>query len=203
MRDRLLAGVAQLAVVRVVRSRRSSVSVEMAAVAIPFFMLLLGSFEVSYDAYIQSAMNFAVSEGSRQIWLGNAQGSMSSTNFVTNYVCPNVGFMVDCSLITMRVQPIRPITSNDFWQFMNSFSPKLPSYSTGTGRSATLTTSTWAVCTGGPGEAVLVEGVYTGPTFVGGFIPTFVVNTASGLVHPTYAAQGFVNQTTFTATGAC
>jgi len=176
----------------------------MAAVAIPFFMLLLGSFEVSFDAFMQSAMNYAVSEGSRQIWIGKAQGSMSSTNFVTNYVCPAIGFMVDCSLITMRVQPIRPITSNDFWQFMTNASPgPLPYYSTGTGRSATLTTNTWAVCTGGPGEAILVEAVYAGPTFVGGFIPSFVVNTASGLVHPTYAAQGFVNQTTFTATAAC
>jgi Flp pilus assembly protein TadG len=198
-----MASVARLAIVRLARSRRSSVSVEMAAVAIPFFMLLLGSFEVSFDAFMQSAMNYAVSEGSRQIWLGNAQGSMSSANFVTNFVCPTIGFMVDCSLITMRVQPIRPITSNDFWQFMNSFSPALPSYSTGTGRSATLTTSSWTVCTGGPGEAVLVEAVYAGPTFVGGFIPAFVVNTANGLVHPTYAAQGFINQTTFTATGAC
>jgi Flp pilus assembly protein TadG len=203
-RSGLLASVAQLGIVRLARTRRSAVSVEMAAVAIPFFLLLLGSFEVSYDAYMQSAMNYAVSEGSREIWLGHAQGSMSSLNFVTTYVCPKVNFMVDCSLLTMRVQPIRPITTNDFWQFMTNASPgPLPYYSTGTGRAASLTTNTWAVCTGGPGEALLVEAVYAGPTFVGGFIPTFVVNTASGLVHPTYAAQGFVNQTTFTATGAC
>jgi len=176
----------------------------MAAVAIPFCMLMLGAFEVSYDSYMQSAMNFAVSEGSRQIWIGNAQGPMSSTNFVTNFVCPSVGFMIDCTLITMRVSPVRPVTSNDFWQFMKNASPgPLPYYSTGTGRSASLTTNTWSVCTGGPGEGVLVEAVYAGPTFVGGFIPNFVVNTASGLVHPTYAAQGFVNQTNFTTTSVC
>jgi Flp pilus assembly protein TadG len=203
-RGDLLASVAQLAIVRLARSKRSSVSVEMAAVAIPFFMLMLGSFEVSYDSYMQSAMNFAVSEGARQIWLGKAQGSMSSANFVNGFVCPAVGFMVDCSLLTMRVQPVRPVTSNDFWQFMTNASPgPLPYYSTGTGRSATLTTATWAVCTGAPGEGVLVEAVYAGPTFVGGFIPSFVVNTASGLVHPTYAAQGFVSQTNFTTTATC
>jgi Flp pilus assembly protein TadG len=202
----LLAGVARLGILRLARTRRSAVSVEIAAVAIPFFMLLLGSFEVSYDAFVQSAMNYAVSEAARDIWIGNAQGNMTSPAFVTNFVCPKVGFMLDCSLITMRVTPIRPITSNDFWQTMTTppVGPgPLPYYSTGTGRSATLTTNSWSVCTGGPGEAVLVEGVYAGPTFVGGFIPSMVVNTASGLVHPTYAAQGFINQTTFIATAAC
>jgi Flp pilus assembly protein TadG len=201
VRDRLLASVARLAVVRLARTRRSAVSVEMAAVAIPFCIMLLGSFEVSYDAFMQSALNYAVNEASRQIWIGNAQGSMSSTSFVTSYVCPAVNFMIDCSLLTMRVQPVRPITTTDFYVFMTA--NHLPSYSTGTGRSATLTTSTWAVCTGGPGEAVLVEAVYAGPTFVGGFIPSFIVGTASGLVHPTYAANAFVTQTTYTTTSVC
>ena len=55
---------------------------------------------------MQSAMNMAVNEASRQIWIGNAQGSISSPSFVKTYVCPAVGFMVDCSLITMRAQPV-------------------------------------------------------------------------------------------------
>jgi Flp pilus assembly protein TadG len=200
-RSRLLASAARLAIVRLARTRRSAVSVEMAAVAIPFCMLMLGSFEVSYDAFMQSAMNMAVNEASRQIWVGNAQGNMSSLSFVTNYVCPAVGFLVDCSLLTMRVQPVRPITTTDFYAFMTA--NHLPSYSTGSGPSATLTTSTWSVCTGGPGEAVLVEAVYAGPTFVGGFIPSFVVGTASGLVHPTYAANAVIIQNTITTTAVC
>jgi Flp pilus assembly protein TadG len=201
-----MAGVARLGrapggVMQLLRTRRSAVSVEMAAVAIPFFMLLLGSFEVSYDSFVQSALNLAVNEASREIWIGKAQGTMTSASFVTNFVCPSVSFMLDCSLITMRVQPIRPITTTDFYGFMTA--NHLPSYQTGSGRTGSLTTSTWAVCTGGPGDAVLVEAVYAGPTFVGGFIPAFVVGTASGLVHPTYAANGFINQTTYTTTSVC
>ncbi|MEJ0047721.1 MAG: hypothetical protein WDN04_17535 [Rhodospirillales bacterium] len=126
---------------------------------------------------------------------------MSSSSFVSNFICPSVSFMLDCSLLTVRVQPIRPTTTNDFYLFMTS--NHLPSYSTGSGRTGSLTTGTWSVCTGGPGDAVLVEAVYSGPTFVGGFIPAFVVNTAAGLVHPTYAANGFINQTTFTTTSVC
>jgi hypothetical protein len=185
------------------RCRRSSVTLQLSIIAIPFFLLALGAMEVSYDLYIQAALNFAVSEATRQIWTGTAQGSLSSTSFVNSYVCPTLGGMVDCSLITMRVRPVRPFSSTDFWGFMNLYS--LPNYQTGSGKSGTLSIGdgTWTVCTGDPGDAVLVEAVYTGPTFVGGFVPTFVVTYGGALVHPTYASSAFVNQTGFTSTAGC
>src|ERR1700679_4246312 len=52
------------------RTRRSAVAMEMAAVALPFCMLLLGTFEVAFDLYVQSAMNLAMGEAARAVWIG-------------------------------------------------------------------------------------------------------------------------------------
>ncbi len=183
------------------RTRRSVVSVEIGFIALPFLMLLLGMMEVSYDMYVQSAMNLAAAQSMRLIWTGQVQGPISSTSFVTNNLCPIMSGLIDCNLVTVRAQKIAGFPTTDFWTFMTS--NHLPNYQTGSGSTGSLNTAGWAVCTGGPGAAVLFEIVYAGPTFVGGLLPVWSVNNAGTRVHPTYAAAGFVNQAGFTVTATC
>lgn len=185
-----------------VRERRSTVALQLSIIAVPFFLLLLGSMEISYDMYVQAAMNMAVTTGMRAIWTGTAQGPIASTDFVTNYICPKMGGMIDCSLISIRGTKLASFATTDFYAYMKNNS--LPSYQVGTGTSGSLTTNSWTtVCTGGPGAAVLLEIVYAGPTFLGGLVPAWAVTSGGGLVHPTYASAAWVNQTGFTVTTVC
>jgi Flp pilus assembly protein TadG len=172
------------------RTRRSAVAMEMAMVALPFCLMLLGTFEVTFDLYVQSAMNLAVSQAARNVWIGAVQGPMTSASFVTQAVCPTLGSLLSCTGVIANVHPISQ--TSDFWN-----TPP-PPYTDG----SNLTVGTWTVCTGGPGQFVLVQLVYAGPTFVGLFIPTFTLNYSGVPVHPTYTSAAFVNQP-FTATSTC
>jgi len=174
------------------RTKRSAVSLELAIAALPFFLLFLGTMEISYDLYVQSAMNYIVNQTALQIFEGNAQehdGTTGGSAFVSTYVCPLAAALLECTKIQMNIHPV-PATSSDFYNYMQG----LPSYVTGSGPGATLNTNNWSVCTGGPSVPVMLQAVYPGPTFIGAFIPDFVVTYAGGLVHPTYATQAFVNQ---------
>jgi Flp pilus assembly protein TadG len=182
------------------RTKRSAVALELAIAALPFFLLFLGTMEISYDLYVQSAMNYIADQVALQIYEGNAQQhdpSAGGAAFVSTYVCPIANALLECNKIQMNIQPV-PVNT-DFWNYMKNVAPP---YVTGSGPSATLATSTWNVCTGGPNTPVLLQAVYAGPTFIGAFIPDFVVTWGGGLIHPTYATQAFVNQG-FPATAAC
>jgi Flp pilus assembly protein TadG len=172
------------------RTRRSAVAMEMAAVALPFFMLLLGTFEVAFDLYVQSALNLAADAAARNIWTGKVQGAMTSDGFVTAAVCPTIGSLLNCSAVHANVHPISFAT--DFW-----FYTAQP-YTDGTN----LTVDSWTVCTGQPGSYVLMQLAYAGPTFVGLLIPSFTLKYNSILVHATYTSVALVNQN-FTATSTC
>jgi Flp pilus assembly protein TadG len=182
------------------RTKRSAVSLELAIAALPFFLLFLGTMEISYDLYVQSAMNYIATQTALQISQGQAQQydpSVGGSNFVKTHVCPIAGALLECQKIQMNIQPV-PATT-DFWHYMLSVAP---GYVTGSGPGATLATNTWNVCTGGPGAPVLLQAVYPGPTFIGAFVPNFVVSYGGALVHPTYATQAFVNSG-FPATASC
>ena len=172
------------------RTRRSAVAMEMAVVALPFCLLMLGTFEIAFDLYVQSAMNLAVGQAARNVWVGNVQGPMVSTSFVTAAVCPTISSLLNCGSIIANVHPISQ--TSDFWN-----TPP-PAYTDGTN----LTVGTWTVCTGGPGQYVLVQLVYAGPTFVGLFIPSFTLKYNGVPVHATYTSAAIVNQP-FTATSTC
>jgi len=184
------------------RTKRSAVATELAFVALPFFLLFLGTMEVAYDLYVQAAMNYAVDEVASDIFKGQAQASPLSgaSTFVSSEVCPYVSGLLDCSLIQANVTHIP--AGKDFWTALSGTS--LGEFATGSGSSGSLNTAAWSVCTGGPGATVLLQLLYAGPTFVGGFIPAFTVSNGSGsLIHPTYATAGFINENGWTATVSC
>ncbi len=171
---------------RFARTRRSAVSMELAIIALPFFLLFLGTMEVAYDLFVQSALNSAVTATARQIYDGTVQdvdGSAGGATFVSTYLCPNVSAMLQCGLIQVNIHPLA--TGTDF------YSMTVPAFETGAGPSYTLATNTWSVCTGNSGVPVLFQAVYAGPTFVGGLFPKFVVTYNGAYIHPTYTSDAF------------
>lgn len=180
------------------REKRSAVAVEISIVALPFFMLILGTMEVSYDLFVQAALNAAVSKTARQIQSGSVQmldTSAGGTSFVSTYMCPNTGGLLQCGNIYVNIQKV---TTGDF--YLNA----APAYLAGSGPSATLATSSWSACTGGQGATILFQAVYAGPTFVGGLLHAFVATSSSGYYfHPTYASEAFINAPQFTQTVSC
>jgi hypothetical protein len=122
--------------------------------------------------------------------------SQGGAKFVTTYMCPHVGGLLECSKIQVNIQKVSP-TSN-FYTAVTAATP----YITGLGVTGSLQTSSWSVCTGGPNIPVYFQAVYVGPTFVGGLANTFVVKYNGGLVHPTYASEALINQG-FIATVSC
>ena len=183
------------------RTRRSAVSLELAIVALPFFTMMLGTMEVGYDVYVQSALNAAVVLTARGIADGTIQyadTSSGGTNFVKLYMCPNVSGMLECSKIQVSIANIQEtVTSANYWSIV------VPAYVTGTGPSATLATGSWGVCTGSIGTPMLFQAIYAGPTFVGGLVPSFIVTLGSAYVHPTYTSTAFVNGIGYTSNVQC
>jgi len=182
---------------RFARTKRSAVSMELAIIALPFFILFLGTMEVAYDVFVQSALNAAMAATARQIYDGTVQavdGSSGGATFVKNYMCPNVRGMLQCGLIQVNIHPLP--AGKDF------FSYTAPAYETGAGPSYTLATSTWSVCTGNSGVAVLFQAVYAGPTFVGALMPAFVLTYNGAYIHPTYTSDAFWVAPGFTSTAS-
>ena len=185
---------------RFARQRRSAVSLELAIIGVPFFVLFLGTMEVAYDVYVQSALNYAVTATARKIYDGTIQysGGAGDTAFVSTYMCPNISGMLDCSLIHVNIANIQETnTTTDWWL------SAAPAYVTGIGPSFTLATSSWSICTGGPGTPMLFQAVYAGPSFVGGLIHGFIVSYKGAYIHPTYSSVAWVNASGNSVTLTC
>lgn len=160
---------------------------EMGFLAVPFFVMLLGAAEISYDLYVQAALDEAVENAARAVWTGQVAGQMTFQSFVNAAMCTttttltSIGGLLDCSQIIATVEHVP--SSQDLFTY-----PAKP-YVTGTGPSATLAVSSWpAPCPGAPGTMNLIQAVYAGPTFLGSLIPNFIVTYNGQYVHPTYAS---------------
>ncbi len=158
-------------------------AVELGIIAIPFFMTFLGIMEMSYDLYVQAALNNAVEVAARGVQVGSQTGSSgeNSNTFIAAAVCPNLGGLLDCSLLTVGVAPI-PTGFNYF---------SLPVQDQLTQGEATAGNG---ICTGTAGQMMVLKAWYDGPTFVGLLIPSFSTTYNGVWTHVTTASSGFVNE---------
>jgi Flp pilus assembly protein TadG len=158
-------------VVRVPAHDRRGVAVlEFAMLSIPFFMLVLGLCEVSFDLFLQEATDLALQAGARQMEIGAGTASTSESNFVQNYVCnTTAGRLLICSNFHLKVQLLT--SAQDF---------SSPSVSNGTlpltGNNLDLSAydgsaGAGVFCTAPPGTLILISAVYVGPTFLSGLLP--------------------------------
>jgi Flp pilus assembly protein TadG len=165
------------------RGDRSAVSLELGIIAVPFFVMFLGTMEVSYDLFVQSELDNAVNIAARSVQVGNSQGAASekSSKFVSSLVCPLISGALDCGLLTVGVGPV-PSGSNYYtypWQTVLTQS----SATSGTG-----------ICTGTGGQMMILAAWYDGPTFLGLLVPYFSTQYNNTTVHLTTASAAFVNE---------
>ncbi len=165
------------------RGDRSAVAMELGIIAIPFFTMFLGVMEMSYDLYVQAALNNAVETAARGVQVGQSQGNTNETSntFIAASVCPNLGGLLDCNLLTVGVVPI-PAPYNYFSLPLANQLTQAESNSGG------------GICTGLGGQMMVLKAWYDGPTFVGMLIPAFTTTYNATLVHVTTATAGFVNE---------
>ena len=105
------------------RRSRGVAAVEFALVAIPFISLILFVFELSYDLFQQEALDSGLHLAVRQVQTGNAQNATSGTDFITRFLCPNIGGLLTCSNLYVKVQKLSPATGQDFYDFTTGTLP--------------------------------------------------------------------------------
>lgn len=158
-------------------------------IALPFLMLLLFVFELSYDLFSQSALDNALQLAARQLQTGNAQNVKDGNDFITKYMCPDLGGLLMCSNIYVNVAHIAPSSTQDYYDYTTGSVP----VSGGTLDLSSYLASSF--CNAGPSELLLVSAVYVGPTFLGGFLPgAFSASYNGHLVHASLATVGLVSE---------
>jgi Flp pilus assembly protein TadG len=155
--------------------------------------------EVGYDFFVQAALDDAVQTAARSVQVGNAQGNVTGKSvaaWVQSSVCPDLGRLLDCGQLYVTVTPIPSGTGQNYYTYLTA-NPVTLTAITGSGNS---------VCTGTPGQLMVLQAFYLSPTFLGMLVPSFsVVSPINGSqrVHASYAASGFVNEDFGTGTQGC
>jgi Flp pilus assembly protein TadG len=166
------------------------VALEFALLSVPLFVLLLGTMEVGYDFFVQAALDNAVQSAARSVQVGSVQGNASGKSvgtWVASAVCPALGSLLDCGQLYVTVTPIPSGAGQNYYTYLSA-NPLTLTEITSTGNS---------VCTGTPGQLVVLQAYYLSPTFLGLLVPSFSVSSpvnAGHRVHATYAASGFINE---------
>lgn len=81
---------------RFARDRRGAAAVEFAMIAAPFFFLIFGLLEVCLIFIMTTVMENAVSEASRPLRTGEAQGAGMTENQFRQAVCAEFFEILDC-----------------------------------------------------------------------------------------------------------
>jgi Flp pilus assembly protein TadG len=164
------------------RRRRGTVSLELAILAVPFFIMLLGILEISYDFFVQAALDSAVETVARTVQVGGFQGTgTSNSQSIVNAVCGELSAMLACKQMTVSVTPVA--SGHDYYSAsvhacVSSSNPGAAGVNTGTG-----------------GQLMVLGAWYNGPTFLGALVPGFATSNGSGgLGHRSFASAGFVNE---------
>jgi hypothetical protein len=161
--------------------RRSTTALEFSILSIPFVVLMLGTMEMGYDLFLQLELDNAVATAARQVQIGDVIGGQNETSaqFV-NAICNSLNGLIECPLLIVGVEPVPK-----GYDYSNNPSPLSLTGASG---------KTGAICTGEPGQLMVMQAWYTGPTFVGSFIPAFTQSWNNTLVHITTSSAGWVNE---------
>ena len=171
---------------------------------IPFFVLVLGTLEISYALYTQAALDNALYLAVRALQTGNAQNVVNSSSFISQYLCPNMFGLLECNNnVFINVQKFvatqigSSSATTDYWNITTGTIPV-------SGHTLNLSTyqGTGNFCNVAPDQFILVSAIYVGPTFVGGLLPNIFSVTYNGMsVHATLSTFGIATER-FPPTGA-
>jgi len=160
--------------------QRGVAAVEFALVAAPFFLVLFFVVELALALFHQEALDSALHLAVRQLQTGNAQNVANGTAFITNYLCPAAGGLLDCDSLFIKVQKVTFASGQDFYNATTGSAPQ-------NGRVLDLSSFGSAnFCNASPSEFLLVTAVYLSPTVIGGLLPNvFSAEYNGGTVHAT------------------
>jgi hypothetical protein len=160
--------------------RRCAVTLELAIIAVPFLVVVLGVMELSFDLFVQAALDNATATAARSVQTGaqTATGETSAA-FVKNSVCPSLNRLLDCALLTVAVAPLS--TGKNYYN-----APAL-TY-------AQASSTGGNICTGTSGQPMQIGAWYAAPTFVGLLVPSFTTYLNGQYVHVSHSSAGFVNE---------
>lgn len=166
------------------RDRRGAAALEFAIVSLPFTTLLLFLVEIGYDFFAQVSLDYGLQTAARQVQIGAAQGASNAADFQTTYLCPALSGLLPCSSVSVNIKPI----TTDYYAD-TTVSATLP-----TDKSGKLDTSGYTYCPGKPRQLMLVQAIYTSPSFIAALVPAMATTTASGFVHVTLSSAAFINE---------
>ena len=139
------------------RSERGATAVELALIAVPFFLLLFGTIELALVFLLSTSLENATDMAARQVRTGEMQtaGGASASTFKT-LVCNNLGWLKgDCA--TNLYVDVRTFAS-----FQTVSSPQ-PITTSGNPPKKTFDQSKLAFNMGNAGDIVVVRTYYTWP----------------------------------------
>jgi Flp pilus assembly protein TadG len=194
--------------------RRSDTMLELAIVLPVFLTLLLGLFEVAYDQLVQAELDSAMQQTAFKVQVGLTAGTPNGATFVSSDFCPSaIGNLLNCNNLYVNIAQYIPSTScTDFSAAVTGRLPlngnalALSNYATinttSNGNSGTITqtnsclaaTSSNGFCNAGPSEFIIMNAVYTVPSFLLGLIPSLTVKNNGALVHAAYSSTAFYTE---------
>jgi Flp pilus assembly protein TadG len=84
------------------RDERGATLVEFSLIALPFFILLLGTFEIGFHYWANKELDDAASTAARLIRTGQAQAANMTAADLKAEVCSRAAILVDCT-VRMRL----------------------------------------------------------------------------------------------------
>jgi hypothetical protein len=180
------------------RGRQGVVALEFALVSIPFFMLVLFVLELSYDLYTQSALDAGLRYAATQLARGNSQNVKDGPTFISQYVCPDLGGLLECSShLYINVIKFPSSGATDYYSITTGTLPMI-------GNTLNLAAYTGAssFCNVAPDQFILISLIYLGPSFIGRILPNnaLVQQYGGTAVHATLSTVGMATER-FNATG--
>ena len=121
-------------------------AVEFAIVALPCFGLILGLIGVSYDFFLQEALDYSLQEAVRQVQLGQVPPGESPGDFTGQVFCPIFVRFAACTDVLITIQPVSDFQSAAVVT-----------------QSAAASTQPQLFCVGQPGELMFARAIYLAP----------------------------------------
>lgn len=155
---------------QILRDTRAVTSIEFAAIALPFFTLILGTMAVGLWFFCAAAIDVGVYGAGRQIQTGQITGTLATLNsgtFATNYICANISLTPNHPVIPCNSS--NPVVNmavvTDFSQLLiqtpiPNTNPQLYTY-----KLKNIGALNVNYCTPGVGSVVYIQAVYTVPVF--------------------------------------
>ena len=138
-----------------VADRTGATAVEFALIGAPFIALLVALIQTFLAFFAQQLLESVVTQSSRMILTGQAQGQNLSQSQFAQLVCSNVVILFNCNNLMIDVQVAGS------WTGANAGAPSLTFDGSGN------VTNTWQFNPGNRGDIVVVRVMYQWPVFLG------------------------------------